>query len=232
MNLKPGTLTIAVDGFSSCGKSTFAKRIASELGILYIDSGAMYRAITLWALENKAFKNDEPDTNKIVDNLDNIEIEFRGSGQEGGDHLYLNGVDSEQKIRSMSVSNCVSPVSKISQVRKKMVERQREFAKNQSVVMDGRDIGTVVFPDADIKIFMTASPEIRAERRYKELIDKGEEADFMEVLKNINKRDYIDQTRDISPLKKAEDAEVLDNSNLTPDEQMEWFYETFKEIVK
>lgn len=232
MNSKSTTLTIAVDGFSSCGKSTFAKRIARELEILYVDSGAMYRAVTFWALENNAVNDNLPDYQRIIENLDNIEIGFRKNQEDGENHLYLNGKDSEKEIRSMRVSNLVSPVSKIPEVREKMVEQQRKLAEKQSVVMDGRDIGTVVFPDADIKIFMTASPEIRAERRYKEMVEKGEEADFMEVLKNINNRDHIDQTRDISPLKKAEDAEVLDNSDLTPDEQMAWFYETFKDILK
>lgn len=226
------TLTIAVDGFSSCGKSTFAKMIAKELDLLYIDSGAMYRAITLWAIKNGAIQNGKPLNEEILRKLGDIEIEFRSTGNEEETHTFLNGKDVEKDIRSMEVSGLVSPVSKISEVRKKMVELQRRFAEKKSVIMDGRDIGTVVFPDADIKIFMTASPEIRAERRFKELIEKGHPVDYEEVLKNINDRDHIDQTREISPLKRAEDADLLDNSNMNPDEQMEWLFENYKEILK
>ncbi|MBE0652929.1 MAG: (d)CMP kinase [Bacteroidales bacterium] len=226
------TLTIAIDGFSSCGKSTFAKRIARELDFLYIDSGAMYRAITLWALENDAITDGMPDSEKILCNLDGLNIGFRPEGTSPETHLIMNGEDVEEKIRTMQVSSLVSPVSKISQVRFKMVELQRKLSENLSVVMDGRDIGTVVFPDADIKIFMTADPLIRAERRFKELQAKGIEIAYEEVLKNVNERDHIDQNREISPLKKADDALVLDNSHLTPDEQMVWFYETFKEVLK
>ncbi len=225
-------LVIAVDGFSSCGKSTFAKRIASELGILYVDSGAMYRAVTLWAIENDAIKDKEPLTEKIIYSLNQINIEFRG-GERGLDaSLFLNGKDSEDRIRSMQVSSLVSPVSKIPEVRYRMVELQRKMSEDQSVVMDGRDIGSVVFPEADIKIFMTASPEIRAERRFKEIKEKGQEADFIEVLKNINERDQIDQNREVSPLRQADDATILDNSHMTPDEQMDWFYKMFKDFLQ
>jgi len=232
MRTRSKHLVIAVDGFSSCGKSTFAKRIASELGILYVDSGAMYRAVTLWAIDNESIKDGEPVSNRIIENLDKINIEFRG-GENGREaQLFLNGKDSEQKIRSMEVSSMVSPVSKIPEVRYRMVELQRNMSENRSVVMDGRDIGSVVFPDADIKIFMTASPEIRAERRFKELKEKGQEADFTEVFNNINERDHIDQNREVSPLIKADDAFILDNSHMIPDEQMEWFYETFNDFLK
>jgi len=231
MKKKNKILTIAVDGFSSCGKSTFAKRIAEELDILYVDSGAMYRAVTLWAIKNGAVTDGEPDVGRIIEGLDNIQIEFRSSGEGKHANLYLNGIDSEKQIRSMEVSSLVSPVSKIPEVRHKLVELQRKMAENRPVVMDGRDIGSVVFPDADIKIYMTATPEIRAERRYKELQEKGQKADFTEVLKNINDRDHIDQNREVSPLRQAKDALILDNSHMVPDEQMEWFKETFKGLL-
>jgi len=221
---------IAIDGFSSCGKSTFARTIADETGSLYIDSGAMYRGVTLWALENGMIKKGILDEDELVRNLDSIEIDFSDPVSRGDTaHLLLNGEDAEDKIRNMEVSDWVSPVSKIKEVREKLVSLQQKMAEGKSVVMDGRDIGSVVFPDADIKIFMTASPEIRAERRFKELKEKGKESDFMEVLKNINKRDEIDQSRKISPLSKPDDAVVLDNSHMTPPEQMQWFRETFKD---
>ncbi|MFW5820170.1 MAG: (d)CMP kinase [Bacteroidota bacterium] len=223
-------IVIAVDGFSSTGKSTFAKAIAEKLGILYVDSGAMYRAVTLWTLENQAVKDGLPEEEKIISHLDNLDISFRK--KNGNNHLYLNGADREEDIRSMEVSALVSPVSKIPEVREKMVELQREMSKNRPVIMDGRDIGTVVFPRADIKIFMTAKPEIRAERRFKELKEKGKEVDLQAVIRNINERDHIDQTREVSPLKRAEDAVVLDNSHMTPEEQMDWFLTSFKEVLK
>lgn len=221
-------MIIAIDGFSSCGKSTFAKSIAKKYGLLYIDSGAMYRGVTLWAIENDAIEGDDLQEEKIVEALDSISIEFKKESNEQYPSLWLNGVNVEEKIRSMEVSNHVSPVSKIAAVREKMVELQREMSENSSVVMDGRDIGTVVFPNADIKVFMTALPEIRARRRYDEMLEKGREADLKTILENVNKRDQIDQNRDVSPLKQAEDAEVLDNSHLSPEEQMIWFAERFK----
>ncbi len=230
--MKKGTenLIIAVDGFSSTGKSSFAKTIAERLELLYIDSGAMYRAVTLWAIRNDAINNDgTPGEDKIISNLDSLVIEFKQSGDSVSSRLFINGEDCEEEIRSMKVSALVSPVSKIPEVRERMVEMQRSMSENRSVIMDGRDIGTVVFPDADIKIFMTADPLIRAERRFKELKEKGQQAELHEVLKNINERDHIDQNREVSPLKKADDAVVLDNSHMTPDEQMKWFMRTFKE---
>ncbi len=232
MQMKKGSenLVIAVDGFSSTGKSTFAKAIAEKLGILYVDSGAMYRAVTLWALENEAVNEGLPDESEIISNLDSLEINFRKKNVNN--QLYLNGEDREEDIRSMEVSALVSPVSKIPEVREKLVELQRKMSENRSVIMDGRDIGTVVFPRADIKIFMTADPEIRALRRYKELKEKGKEADLQEVIRNINERDHIDQTREVSPLRKADDAVTLDNSHMTPEEQMEWFLRSFKEILQ
>jgi len=229
MKKKEDNLIIAVDGFSSTGKSTFARKIAGKYDLLYVDSGAMYRAVTYWALQNDAVQDGSPNTEKILSKLDSLKIEFKKENDEN--RVYLNGEDIEDQIRSMKVSALVSPVSKIPEVRERMVELQRDMSENRSVIMDGRDIGTVVFPDADIKIFMTADPQIRAERRYRELKEKGINADMEEVLQNINERDHIDQTREISPLKKAEDAVVLDNSDMTPEEQMEWFVETFEEVL-
>lgn len=229
MKKKEDNLIIAVDGFSSTGKSTFARNIAGKFGLLYVDSGAMYRAVTYWALQNDAVQDGLPDREKILSKLDSLKIEFKKANSEN--RVYLNGEEIEDQIRSMRVSGLVSPVSKIPEVREKMVELQRDMSENRSVIMDGRDIGTVVFPYADIKIFMTADPQIRAERRYRELKEKGINANIEEVLRNINERDHIDQTREMSPLKKAEDAVVLDNSDMTPEEQMEWFVETFEEVL-
>ena len=189
----------------------------------------MYRAVTFWALQNDAVKDGVPDREKIVSNLDSLKIGFKKSDSEN--HVLLNEKDVENQIRTMEVSAMVSPVSKIPEVRERMVELQRSISQNRSVIMDGRDIGTVVFPYADIKIFMTADPQIRAQRRFLELKEKGIDADMDEVLKNINERDHIDQTRDISPLKKADDAVVLDNSHMTPGEQMKWFTENFEEVL-
>jgi cytidylate kinase len=230
MGKRDKKLVIAIDGFSSTGKSSFAKKIATKLGILYVDSGAMYRAVTLWALENNAINGREPDEEKIREGLSEICIEFRNSS--GINHLFLNGIDREEDIRTMEVSSYVSPVSKIGEVREKMVELQRKMAENRSLIMDGRDIGSVVFPDADIKIFMTADPVVRAERRFKELKEKGQRTELDEVIRNINDRDRIDQTREISPLKQAADAVVLDNSEMTIEEQMEWFLQTFEKQLK
>lgn len=230
MGKRDKKLVIAIDGFSSTGKSSFAKKIATKLGILYVDSGAMYRAVTLWALENNAINGREPDEEKIREGLSEICIEFRNSS--GINHLFLNGIDREEDIRTMEVSSYVSPVSKIGEVREKMVELQRKMAENRSLIMDGRDIGSVVFPDADIKIFMTADPVVRAERRFKELKEKGQRTELDEVIRNINDRDRIDQTREISPLKQADDAVVLDNSEMTIEEQMEWFLQTFEKQLK
>ena len=215
-------LVIAVDGYSSCGKSTFAKAIAKELNHLYIDSGAMYRAVTLYGIRNSIVDKQEIQTDKLIEVLDSIEIDFK---KNDGDvyETYLNGENIENEIRGVMVSECVSNVSKIREVRSKLVILQRGFARNKGVVMDGRDIGTVVFPDADMKIFMTAKPEIRAKRRFDELTEKGLHVDFQEIMKNIEERDIIDSTRKESPLRKADDAIVLDNSYMTPDEQMIWF---------
>ncbi len=223
MDLTHKKLIIAIDGFSSCGKSTFARDISKELGYLYIDSGAMYRAVTLYAFREGIIRDNNIDKNRLIGELDAIEISFERNGRSGKADTFLNGENVEDEIRGVAVSEMVSPVSKIREVRKKMVSLQREFAKNKGVVMDGRDIGTVVFPDADIKIFMTASPEIRAKRRYDELTEKGLTVSLKEIMHNIASRDLQDSTREESPLKKAENAIELDNSHMTPAEQMQWF---------
>jgi CMP/dCMP kinase len=219
----PENIIIAIDGHSSGGKSTFAKAIAKELGITYIDSGAMYRAVTLFCLEQGFISGDQIDVQYLEDRLDDILIDFRFNNTLMKSETFLNGKNVEEKIRDIEVSRYVSPVSKIGNVRVKMVALQRELAANRSVVMDGRDIGSVVFPKADIKIFLTANEEIRAKRRYEELKQKGVEINFQEVARNITDRDHQDSNREISPLVQPEDAYVLDNSFLSVDDQMDWF---------
>ena len=218
-------LTIAVDGYSSCGKSTFAKEIARKLNYKYIDSGAMYRAITLLCAKKNIISGEKINIKDLELLLTDTDIDFRFTDTRNRHETFLNGKNVEDEIRTAGVSDYVSQVSEIGQVRAKMVLIQRKYGKEGGIVMDGRDIGTVVFPDADLKIFMTANPEIRAERRYKELKEKGVDTDFEAVKKNIEKRDHIDSSRKISPLKKAADAIVLDNSNMTVPDQMEWFEE-------
>ncbi len=224
-------ITIAIDGFSSCGKSTLAKSLARELGYAYIDSGAMYRVVTLVALRNGWIHNRVPDKNKIINGLKNIYISFKFVQETEKNTTFLNNKNVEEQIRSLNVSNNVSPVSAIKEVRREMVQIQREMGANGGIVMDGRDIGTVVFPRAELKIFMTASQEIRAKRRYDELLGKGQKVTMEEVIKNISERDYIDQNRKESPLRKAEDAIVLDNSNLTIEGQLEWALQKAKEVI-
>lgn len=222
-------IIIAIDGHSSCGKSTMAKSLAQELGYIYIDSGAMYRVVTLYALRNGLINNGLPDTEKLIEELKNIKITFKWDELVGKNTTFLNGENVEEEIRRLEVSQNVSPISTIAEVRSEMVKQQRENGKNKGIVMDGRDIGTVVFPNAELKIFMTASPEIRAQRRFDELKQKGLEVDFAEILKNVEGRDQIDSNREVSPLKKAEDALVLDNSNLTREQQLKWTLEKVKE---
>lgn len=224
-------ITIAIDGHSSCGKSTMAKSLARELGYIYIDSGAMYRVVTLYALRQGWIINGNPDRDKIIGGLKEINITFHWDEKSEKNTTFLNGENVEEEIRQLEVSKSVSPISTIAEVRHEMVRQQRENGRNKGIVMDGRDIGTVVFPDAELKIFMTASPEIRAERRFKELKEKGETVDFEEILKNVEERDTIDSGRDVSPLKKAEDAVLLDNSHLTREEQLQWCLEKAKEII-
>ena len=222
-------IIIAIDGHSSCGKSTMAKSLAQELGYVYIDSGAMYRVVTLYALRMGLINNGVPDTKKIIAELKNINITFKWDENAGKNTTFLNDENVEEEIRRLEVSQNVSPISTIAEVRHEMVRQQRENGKNKGIIMDGRDIGTVVFPDAELKIFMTASPEIRAQRRFDELKQKGVDVDFAEILENVEGRDQIDSNREISPLKKADDALILDNSNLTREEQLKWTLERVKE---
>ena len=225
-------IVIAVDGFSSCGKSTFAKMVAAHLGYIFIDTGAMYRAVTLWAIENGCVENGILNEERLVASLDQIQIDFRFNPERGASDIYVCGEWAEGKIRTITVSNLVSAVSAIGEVRRRLVAMQQAMGRDKGVVMDGRDIGTVVFPNAELKIFMTADSEVRAERRYKELQAKGEEVSREEIVANIRQRDHLDQTRAISPLRKADDAIVLDNGGMTLDEEMAWFDEIFKQKVK
>lgn len=224
-------IIIAIDGHSSCGKSTMAKSLARNLRYVYIDSGAMYRAVTLYALRKGWIKNGEPDKAKVISGFKNVTITFKWDEQKEVNTTFMNGENIEDEIRRLEVSSNVSPISTIPEVRSEMVKQQRENGKNKGIVMDGRDIGTVVFPDAELKIFMTASPEVRAQRRYDELKEKGLKVDFNEILKNVEERDKIDSTRKVSPLKKADDAIVLDNSHITREEQLNWALEKANEII-
>jgi CMP/dCMP kinase len=224
-------IIITVDGYSSCGKSTFAKVIAADLGYLYIDSGAMYRAVTLFCLRKDFVAGGVADTHSIISSLPEIKITFRINYDTGYYETLLNGEKVERELRDRAVSDNVSAVSTIAEVRQKLVGLQREIGARGGIVMDGRDIGTVVFPHAELKIFMTASPAVRAKRRYLELLEKGLPADIAAVEKNINERDRIDSSREISPLRKADDAVELDNSAMTVDQQMDWFRKLYKQIM-
>ena len=224
-------ITIAIDGFSSCGKSTMAKDLAREVGYIYIDSGAMYRAVTLYSIENGIFDGDVIDTEKLKKAIKDIQISFRPNPETGRPDTYLNGVNVENKIRTMGVSSKVSPISALDFVREAMVAQQQAMGKEKGIVMDGRDIGTTVFRDAELKLFVTSTPENRAERRFDELKAKGQEGSFEEILENVKQRDYIDQHREVSPLRKADDALLLDNSNLSIEQQKEWLSEQFGKIV-
>ena len=225
-------IVIAIDGFSSCGKSTFAKAIAARLGYIFIDTGAMYRAVTLYALEQGAIAEGKVDEAAVVALLPEVNITFRFNAERGASDVYVNGELAEGKIRTIEVSNCVSSVSSIREVREKLVAMQQQMGRERGVVMDGRDIGTVVFPDAELKIFMTAEPKVRAERRYAELTAKGDKVTMEEILENVISRDKADMERAISPLRQAEDAVVLDNSYMSVEEQMAWFMERYEQIVK
>ena len=215
-------IIIAVDGHSSCGKSTLSKQLAAKLQYNYIDSGSMYRAVTLYALRHNLITNGTVDAEKLIDQLNDINISFRYNPAEQKSDTLLNGENVEKEIRELTVSNNVSPVATIKDVRAAMVKLQKEMGKDKGIVMDGRDIGTVVYPDAELKIFMTTAPEIRAQRRYDELTAKGIRVTFDEVLNNVKERDYIDQNREESPFKKAADAIVLDNGNMSREEQLDW----------
>ena len=217
-----GKIIIAIDGYSSCGKSSFAKEIARIMEYIYIDSGAMYRAVTPYYLKTGLVDKENIRLNSIIDNLDKISIDFLYNRDTGQYETYLNSDNVEKEIRGIEVSAFVSRISQIPEVRARMVDLQRQIGQHKGIVMDGRDIGTVVFPGAELKIFMTASLDIRAKRRYDELVSKGMSVDFEEVRKNIIARDIADENRDISPLRRADDAVVLDNSRMTIPEQLEW----------
>ncbi len=225
-------IIIAIDGHSSCGKSTMAKQLAQQLGYIYIDTGAMYRVVTLVALRNGWITEKVPEKAKVIKGLKDIHISFKWDEKQGKNTTFLNGENVEDEIRRLEVSDNVSPISTIAEVREEMVKQQRENGINKGIVMDGRDIGTVVFPNAELKIFMTASPEVRAQRRYLELQEKGLDVSFEEVLANVEGRDKIDSSRAASPLKQADDALVLDNSNLSREEQLKWTINKVKEIVR
>ena len=209
-----------------------AKDLAKELGYIYVDTGAMYRSVTLYALRNGLINEDGINTEKMAEKMDDIHITFVFNPETGRPDTYLNGELVEKEIRSIEVSNQVSPIAAIPFVREAMVEQQKKMGENKGVVMDGRDIGTVVFPNAELKIFVTASAEVRAQRRYDELKTKGMEADFDDILKNVQERDYLDSHREVSPLRKADDAIELDNSLMTIDEQNEWLLSRYKEVMK
>lgn len=214
-------MTIAIDGFSSTGKSTLAKELAKHLGYVYVDTGAMYRAVAFFAMQKGYIGKDFFDKKSLIKSLPSIKLTFKFNTDLGFAEMYLNDVNVEKEIRTIEVSSYVSKVAEISEVRSKLVEQQQEMGRNKGIVMDGRDIGTIVFPDADLKIFMTASPLTRAQRRFKELQKKGDDVTFDEVLKNVEERDYIDTHRDDSPLVKAIDAIEFDNSNISKQEQFE-----------
>lgn len=224
-------ITIAIDGFSSCGKSTMAKALARNIGYLYFDSGAMYRAVALYCMQNGFINEEDIDTESLNDNIKHIHISFEADPETGNSMTFLNGVNVEHEIRTIEVSRFVSKIAALDFVRNEMVEQQREMGKSKGIVMDGRDIGTTVFPDAEMKVFVTASAEVRAQRRYDELAARGDNPDYNEILENVLQRDHLDQTREISPLKQADDAHLLDNSNMTRDEQMEWLIETYNKIA-
>ncbi len=225
-------ITIAIDGFSSTGKSTLAKQLANELAYVYVDTGAMYRAVTFFAMNNNLIRSDFFDKKALIDSLPEIQLDFKFNSDLGFAEMYLNGQNVEKQIRTIEVSNFVSKVAEVSEVRSKLVEQQQEMGKNKAIVMDGRDIGTVVFPDAELKIFMTASAETRAQRRFDELQQKGDNVSYEDVLKNVVERDYIDTHREDSPLIIAEDAIEIDNSYLNREEQFAAVLELVNEVVK
>ena len=225
-------ITIALDGFSSTGKSTLAKQIAKQLGYVYVDTGAMYRAVTFYAMQNNFVSNDTLLTQNLIDHLPQINLKFVFNPELGFAEMYLNNVNVENEIRTLEVSQHVSKIAAISEVRSKLVEQQQQMGKDKGIVMDGRDIGTVVFPDADLKLFMTANAETRAKRRFDELVAKGDIVAFDAVLKNVQERDLIDSTRQDSPLVKAEGAIEIDNSNLTKEEQFDKVMELIHSIKK
>lgn len=225
-------ITIAIDGHSSCGKSTMAKDLAREVGYVYVDTGAMYRCVTLYALRNGLFTADGINEEALRSRLSDINISFKFNPEAGRPDTYLNGELVERDIRTMEVSSHVSPIATLGFVREAMVAQQQEMGRGGGVVMDGRDIGTVVFPHAELKIFVTASAEVRAQRRYDELKQKGMEADYQAILKNVQERDYIDSHRAVSPLRQADDAILLDNSHMTIAEQKQWLMQQFEKAAR
>lgn len=224
-------IIIAIDGFSSCGKSTMAKALARNIGYLYFDSGAMYRAVALYCMQNGLIEGNEINREALSHRMKEIHITFEADPETKNSITFLNGVNVEHEIRSLEVSQYVSQIAALDFVRSEMVEQQREMGKLKGIVMDGRDIGTTVFPEAEMKVFVTASAEVRAQRRYDELVARGDTPDYEDILHNVQHRDHIDQTREVSPLKRADDALLLDNSNLTREEQMEWLMETYNKTV-
>lgn len=223
-------ITIAIDGYSSCGKSTMAKDLAREIGYIYVDTGAMYRSVTLFAMRNNLFNEDGSiKTDELKSRMNEINISFKLNSETGRPDTYLNGELVEKEIRSMDVSARVSKIAALPFVREALVAQQQAMGKEKGIIMDGRDIGTVVFPDAELKIFVTASAEVRAQRRYDELKAKGMPADFDDILKNVKERDYIDSHRETSPLHKADDALELDNSHMTIEEQKAWLMARYQE---
>lgn len=222
-------ITIAIDGFSSCGKSTMAKMLAKEVGYIYVDTGAMYRAVTLFAMRNGMIApNGDVNRDALKAKMDALHVEFKLNPQTGKAETYLNGENVEHEIRGMEVSAHVSAIAAIDFVRTALVAQQQRMGHDKGIVMDGRDIGTVVFPDAELKVFVTASAEVRAQRRFDELVGKGMKANYDEILHNVQERDYIDSHREVSPLRKAEDAIELDNGQLTIAEQLQWLMDKFR----
>ncbi len=226
-------ILIAIDGHSSCGKSTMAKQLAKELGYIYVDTGAMYRTVALYAMRNNLINMDNKvDVDQLHNQMPQINISFKLNATTGCPDTYLNEERVEDEIRNIKVSNHVSPIAAIPFVREAMVNKQREMGKGKGIVMDGRDIGTTVFPNAELKVFVTASAEVRAKRRYDELQKKGMPADYDEILKNVKERDHMDSNREVSPLKPADDAILLDNSNMSIPEQQEWLLEKVKALLE
>lgn len=224
-------IIVAIDGYSSSGKSTMARELAKRIGYIYVDSGAMYRAVTLYAIEHGMTHDGRIDREALVAALPDIHISFTKTESDGVQHTLLNGRDVEAEIRDMQVSSLVSPVAEIPEVRERLVRLQQEFGEHKGIVMDGRDIGTTVFPDAEMKVFVEATPEERANRRLREMEEKGMKVNYDEVLENIRTRDHIDTTRAISPLRKAPDAHVLDNDRMSRQQQMEWLQNLYNTIA-